>query len=86
MFLINVPINLYIIRPNDDGKILMAFYVLFVVSMLIAGVAGGILGIVAVTKRKEHSPFVCISILCGSFMLLVIMNEVLQGLQYLLGT
>lgn len=81
-FAINILVNIYVIDPNSGQ--LQFFYIAFVLVMLACGLAGGVYGLIAVTKQHERSLFVWISILCGLFVLLIVSNELLQGIQYLL--
>lgn len=83
LFVINIAVNLYVIRPNAAQQSFP--YMLFVISMLICGVTGGVIGLIAVTKQHEHSFLVWLSILCGLFVLLLILNELLQGIRYWMG-
>lgn len=53
--------------------------------MLLCGLAGGIVGIIAVTRWREHSSLVWLSILLGLFVLLIVVNELLQLVRYLQG-
>lgn len=85
-FVANIAINVNVIRPFGVEQPLITIYITFVISMLLCGLAGGVTGILALTRQHEHSPFVWISTLCGLFVLLLILNELMQGLQYMLGT
>lgn len=85
MFLLNVLVNVYMIQPFAVQQPLLALYILFVVSMLVCGLAGGIVGLRAVSKQHERSSLVWLSILCGLFVLLLVLNELVQGIQYMLG-
>jgi hypothetical protein len=85
MFLINVPINIYLIKPGTESQMTQPLYAAFVILMLIAGAAGGMLGMIAVTKWGERSPLVWVSILCGVFVVLLVLNEIVEGIQYMRG-
>lgn len=86
LFVLNVFVNLNVISAFDVQQPFLAFYILFVISMLACGLAGGFVGLRAVSKQHEHSSLVWLSILCGLFVLLLIVNELMQGIQYLLGS
>ena len=84
MFALNIFINLYLVRPADDPGYL-GFYWAFVIFMLVCGLSGGVLALLAVTKQQEHSSLVWLSVLFGLFVLLLVLNEILQGIQYYAG-
>jgi quinol-cytochrome oxidoreductase complex cytochrome b subunit len=84
MFVLNIFINLYLVRPADEPGF-MGFYWAFVIFMLVCGLAGGILGLIAVTRQHEHSSLIWISVLLGLFVLLLVLNEIMQGIQYYAG-
>lgn len=86
LFILNVLVNIYVIRPFAVQQPLLAFYIVFVISMLACGLAGGFIGLRAVSSQHEHSSLVWLSILCGLFVLLLVLNELMQGLQYMLGS
>lgn len=83
LFISNVFVNVYIIRP-DDSQMLMPPYVALVIVMLLCGLAAGVVGLLAVIRQREHSSLVWVSILLGLFVLLIVLNELNQGLQYML--
>lgn len=84
LFVLNVMVNIYVIAPFAVQQPLLAFYILFVISMLVCGLTGGIAGLRAVSKQHEGSSLVWLSILCGLFVLLLVLNELMQGIQYML--
>lgn len=51
--------------------------------MLFCGLAGGIVGLVAVFRKHEYSLLVWMAILLGVFVVLITLNEFIQLLQYL---
>ena len=84
MFTLNIFINLYLVRPADDPSFL-GFYWAFVIFMLVCGFSGGVLGQLAVAKQGDHSSLVWLSVLFGLFALLLVLNEIIQGIQYFAG-
>ena len=85
MFVSNIVINLYFVNPASDPKLGM-FYGLFVICMLICGLAGGIFGLTALIKQSEHSSLVWLAVLFGLFVLLLVLNELVQGVRYFAGS
>jgi len=59
------------------------FLPVFVILMLLCGLAGGIIGIVAFFRYRERSWAVLPSIFFGLFVLLLVANEFTQFLRYL---
>jgi hypothetical protein len=84
LFVLNIFINLNLVRPADEPGF-MGFYWALVIFMLGCGLAGGVLGLLAVTKQHEHSSLIWISIVLGLFVLLLVLNEIVQGIQYYAG-
>lgn len=62
------------------------FYWMFVIFMSFCGVAGGFLGMMAVTKQHEQSSLVWLAMFFGLFVVLLVLNEFLQGIQYFAGS
>lgn len=85
MFISNVFINVYVVRPASEPGFLVVYW-LFVIFMLASGLAGGILGLTAVVKKHERSFLVWLAVFFGLFVLLLILNELLQGVQYFAGS
>ena len=54
--------------------------------MLLCGLAGGVVGLIATTRKHERSSLVWLAILTGLFVLLLILNELIQLVQYLRGS
>lgn len=84
LFVLNIFVNLYLVRPADEPG-LLGFYWTFVILMLLCGITGGVLGIMAVTKQHERSSLVWLAILLGLFVVLLVFNEMLQGIRYYAG-
>jgi hypothetical protein len=84
MFIGNVFINLYFVRPADEPGVLV-FYWLFVILMLVCGLAGGLLGLVALMKQHERSSLVWLAVCFALFVLALVLNEILQGIEYFAG-
>lgn len=84
MFISNLFINLYFVRPASEPGLLV-FYWLFVILMLASGVAGGIIGLMAIIKQHERSILVWMAVFFGLFVLLLILNELVQGIRYFAG-
>jgi hypothetical protein len=84
LFALNIVINLYIIRPSYGQQPQTAIYMAFVLFFLACGLAGGIIGLIAVIQKRERSILVWISIVLGLLTLLIILNELQQGIQYML--
>lgn len=85
LFVLNIFINLYLVRPADEPGFL-GLYWLFVIFMLACGLAGGILGLMAVTKQHERSSLVWLAVFMGLFVLLLVLNEIVQGIVYFAAT
>jgi len=84
LFVLNIFINLYWVRPAEEPG-LLGFYWLFVICMLVCGLAGGMFGLMAVIKQHERSSLVWLAVFLGLFVLLIVINEVLQGIAYFAG-
>jgi hypothetical protein len=82
LFAANIPFNIYVIQPLRGSN--PTSYVAFILIMLACGISAGILGLFSMIKYHERSWFIWISTATGIFALLIFLNEVLQGMQYLL--
>jgi hypothetical protein len=51
--------------------------------MLLCGLAGGVVGLVAVFRKHEHSLLIWLAIFLGLFVVILTLNEFLQLLRYL---
>jgi hypothetical protein len=85
MFIATIMINLFVIEPNGGQQPLTAVYVGFVILMLICGLVGGVFAVITVVKQKQRAPILWISVLFGLLVLLLVLNELTQGIRYILG-
>lgn len=53
--------------------------------MLLCGLAGGVAGLIATTRRHERSFLVWLAIIVGLFVLILVLNELIQLVLYLQG-
>jgi len=51
--------------------------------MLLCGLAGGVVGLIAMIRQRERSSLVWLAILVGLFVFIIILNEFLQLMKYL---
>jgi len=82
MFAANVAVFMIISDETFWRGFILPFYAPI---MLICGLAGGVFGLIAVTRQKERALLVWLSILVGLFVFLLVLNELMQGLMYFLG-
>jgi hypothetical protein len=82
MFIANIPFNIYVIQPRVSPH--PVYYVILILFMLLCGTAGALLGLIAITRYHDRSPFVWISTLIGIFAVCILLNELVQGAQYML--
>jgi len=83
MFIINVAVLLLLTDETFWRGSILPFYA---ITMLLCGLAGGVVGLVTVIRQHERSSLVWLAILTGLFVLLLVLNELWQGVQLLLGT
>ena len=83
MFTVNVVVFIIVSDETFWRQFILPFYALI---MLICGLAGGVFGLIAVIRQKERALLVWLSILVGLFVLLLVLNELMQGLMYFLGS
>ena len=80
MFILNAAVLMQF--PNDIYEqnlwLQTWFLPVFVITMLLCGLAGGIAGIVAIIRHHERSWWVWGSILIGVLVLLLVVNELTQ--------
>jgi uncharacterized membrane protein YfcA len=82
MFSINVAILVLLTDETFWRDSILPFYA---ITMLVCGLAGGVVGSVTVIRQHERSLLVWLAILNGLFVLLLVLNELWQGVQFLLG-
>jgi len=86
VFVVMFSINIAILVLLTDGTIwrgsILPFYAII---MLLCGLAGGVVGLVTVMRQHERSSLVWLAILNGLFVLLLVLNELWQDVQSLLG-
>jgi hypothetical protein len=85
MFITTILINLFVIAPNGAQQPLAALYVGFVVLMLVCGLLGGGFAVITVARQRQRVPMLWVSILFGLLVLLLVLNELTQGIRYILG-
>ena len=83
MFVVNVLILSLVQDETFYRQFILPFYAII---MLLCGLAGGVFGLIAVTRRQERAFLVWLAILVGLFVLLLVLNELLQGLMFFLGS
>ena len=83
MFAANVAVFKIVSDETFWHQTILPFYAPI---MLICGLAGGVFGLIAVIRQKERALLVWLSILVGLFTLLIVLNELMQGLMYFLGS
>jgi len=82
LFLINVAVLSLITDDASWRQMILPFYGIF---MLICGLAGGIVGLIATIRKHERSSLVWLAILIGLFVLFLVLNELLQLVAFLIG-
>jgi uncharacterized membrane protein YfcA len=82
MFITNILVFSFAANEELWQQTVLPFYAIL---MLLSGLAGGITGIIALTRWREHSLLVWFSVLLGLFVILLIVNESLQLVRYLQG-
>ena len=83
MFVVNVAVMSLVADETFWHQTILPFYAII---MLLCGLAGGVFGLIAVIRQKERALLVWLSILVGLFTLLIVLNELAQGLMYFLGS
>lgn len=83
MFIVNVLILSFVKDETAYRQFIMPFYAPI---MLLCGLAGGVFGLIAVTRKQERALLVWLAVLVGLFVLLLVVNELLQGLMYFAGS
>ena len=82
MFVINIGVfSLTTIAALWRGSILPFYGPI----MLLCGLAGGIIGLIAMIRQHERSSFVWLAILTGLFVLLLVLHEALELMHFLQG-
>jgi len=82
MFIVNVAVLSLVTDETFWRGSILPFYA---ITMLLCGLAGGVVGLVTVIRQHEHSSLVWLAILTGLFVLLLVLNELWQGVEMLLG-
>jgi hypothetical protein len=86
MFGLNMAIQLLVFDKHVSlEQSLFPFYFVYVMAMLIAGMAGGVLGFITILRQQEHSLLVWLSTFVGIFVFLLVLNELVQLVIFLLG-
>lgn len=86
MFGLNVAIQLLVFDNNAAlQQSLFPFYFIFVIAMLVAGMTGGVLGFITVIRQEERSLLVWLATLIGIFVFLLVLNEFVQLIIFILG-
>ena len=83
MFIVNVAVFMIVSDEAFWRQFILPFYAPI---MLICGLVGGVFGLIAVIRKQERALLVWLAILVGLFVLLIVLNELLQGLMYFLGS
>ena len=83
MFVVNVLILSFVKDETVYRQFILPFYALI---MLLCGLVGGVFGLIAVIGVRERALLVWLAILMGLFVLLLVVNELLQGLMYFAGS
>lgn len=82
MFIVNVVILSLVQDETFWRQAILPFYGSF---MLLSGLAGGVFGLTAVIRQKERTAIVWLATLVGLFVLLIVLNELMQLVIYLRG-
>jgi hypothetical protein len=82
MFIINIVVLSLVTDETFWRGSILPFYA---ITMLLCGLAGGVVGLVTVIRQHERSYLIWLAILTGLFVLLLVLNELWQGVQFLLG-
>jgi hypothetical protein len=80
MFIVNVAVVSLVSDETFWHQAILPFYAPV---MLLCGLAGGIVGLVAVFRKHEYSSLVWLAILMGLLVIIITLNEFLQLLKYL---
>jgi hypothetical protein len=80
LFAINIAVFSLVTDETIWRQTVLPFYGPF---MLLCGLAGGVVGLIATTRKHERSSLVWLAILTGLFVLLLVLNELIQLVQYL---
>jgi hypothetical protein len=83
MFIINVVV--FSLGMGDTTTWHQTILPFYGTSMLLCGLAGGVVGLIATIRQHERSSLVWLAILTGLFTLLIILNEFLQLVKFLQG-
>lgn len=82
MFIVNVAVLSFVTDETFWRGSILPFYAII---MLLCGLAGGAMGLVTVIRQHERSSLVWLAIFTGLFVLLLVLNELWQGVEILLG-
>jgi hypothetical protein len=82
MFSINITVFVLLTDEAFWRGSILPFYA---ITMLLCGLVGGVVGLITVIRQHERSSLVWLAILTGLFVLLLVLNELWQGVQLLLG-
>jgi len=82
MFIINITALSPVMDDPQWRQMILPLYWSF---MLLCGLAGGIIGLLAVIRLQERSSLTWLSILVGLFIFILVMNESLQALRFFTG-
>lgn len=82
MFIVDVAVLSLVTDETFWRGSILPFYA---ITMLLCGLAGGVMGLVTVIRQHERSSLVWLAIFTGLFVLLLVLNELWQGVEILLG-
>ena len=77
MFIINFAVFIGASQEFSDGWWRHNILPFFAIFMLLCGLGGGVVGLIALIRKREHSWLVWLTLLPGAFVLLVILGELL---------
>jgi len=80
MFIVNIAVFSLVTDETAWRQTILPFYGPF---MLLCGLAGGVVGLIAMIRQRERSSLVWLAILVGLFVFIIILNEFLQLMKYL---
>jgi len=82
MFSINIAVMVLLTDATFWRGSILPFYA---ITMLLCGLAGGVVGLITVIRQHERSSLIWLAILTELFVLLLVLNELWQGVQLLFG-
>jgi len=77
MFIIDAIVFMTTSQEFSDGWWMQNILLFYGIFMLLCGLGGGIVGLIALIRKRERSWLVWLTILSGTFVLFIVLGEIL---------